>query len=185
MDNEVQRAQGEPQGQAPGNHARRSQGGGPQNRGRLRPGGRAYGRPGSPCPQLLRGGYVQALLGGNAIALHDIEHTLYRTSLGVDLTHGQPVAHGHKNQCGPSTGQPLREHVPAAVEQGVLKSGIMYECVKNKVPFVLAGSIRDDGPLPDVEMDMIKAQEGYARELKDASVVLMLSSMLHGIGAGT
>ncbi|MHB2018161.1 MAG: ornithine cyclodeaminase, nickel-pincer nucleotide-dependent [Candidatus Xenobia bacterium] len=137
-----------------------------------------------PLSQLICAGYVNVLLGGNAIAVHDIEHALYKTSLGVDLTTGTPVAHGHKNHMRAINAVNRCGNIAAAVEQGVLKSGIMYECVKNHVPFVLAGSIRDDGPLPDVEMDMIKAQEGYARHLKDASIVLMLSTMLHSIGTG-
>lgn len=137
-----------------------------------------------PLSELIRNGYVNVLLGGNAIAVHDIEHALYRTSLGVDLTLGTPVAHGHKNHMRAINHVNGYGSIKAAVEQGGLKSGIMYECVKNNVPFALAGSIRDDGPLPDVLMDMIKAQEAYSYHLKDASIVLMLSSMLHSIGAG-
>ncbi len=134
--------------------------------------------------EIIRKGYVDALLAGNAIAVHDIEHALFGTSLGVDLESGIPIEEGHKNhmrainiinRCG---------SIQAAVEQGVLRSGVMYECVQNRVPFVLAGSIRDDGPLPDTEMDLIKAQENYAGLLIDAKMVICLSSMLHSIGVG-
>ncbi len=133
---------------------------------------------------LVREGYVQALLGGNAIGVHDIEQSLMGTSLGVDLKLGSSVEGGHRHHlkainmirgCG---------SIAKAVEQGVLTSGIFYECVRKGVPFSLAGSIRDDGPLPDTQMDLIKAQEDYARLLKGADLILMLSSMLHSIGVG-
>lgn len=137
-----------------------------------------------PLAELIRNGYVDVLLGGNAIAVHDIEHALYTTSLGVDLSTGIPVAHGHRNHMRAINAINRCGSIAAAVAQGVLRSGIMYECVKKGIPFVLAGSIRDDGPLPDVYMDMIQAQEAYARVLKGASIVLMLATMLHSIGTG-
>jgi lysine-ketoglutarate reductase/saccharopine dehydrogenase-like protein (TIGR00300 family) len=134
--------------------------------------------------KMIRSGYVQAFLGGNAIAVHDIEHALYRTSLGVHLDTGVPAHEGHRNHMRAIN---LINHygsIRAAVEAGALTSGIMYELVRNQVPFSLAGSIRDDGPLPDTVVDMIKAQAHYAELLKDADVVMILGSMLHGIGAG-
>jgi lysine-ketoglutarate reductase/saccharopine dehydrogenase-like protein (TIGR00300 family) len=137
-----------------------------------------------PLAELIRNGHIDVLLGGNAIAVHDIEHALYRTSLGVDLSTGIPVAHGHKNHMRAINTINRYGSIKAAVEQGALSSGIMYECVKRGIQFVLAGSIRDDGPLPDVIMDMIAAQEAYARALKGAKIVLMLSTMLHSIGTG-
>jgi lysine-ketoglutarate reductase/saccharopine dehydrogenase-like protein (TIGR00300 family) len=134
--------------------------------------------------KLIREGYVHALLGGNAIAVHDIEQSLMGTSLGVDMQRGVSVHGGHRHhlkainlirRCG---------SIAQAVEQGVLRSGVMYECVKNNVPFSLAGSIRDDGPLPDTKMDLIEAQADYARLIEGADLILMLSSMLHSIGVG-
>ncbi len=134
---------------------------------------------------LIRGGYVNAVLAGNAIAVHDIEFALSGTSLGIDLVAGAPVEQGHRNHMAAINTINRAGGIRAAVETGVLKSGVMYECVKNGVEYVLAGSIRDDGPLPDTEMDLIKAQERYAEVLSNnVHLVLMLSSMLHSIGVG-
>ncbi|WP_404787567.1 TIGR00300 family protein [Altericista sp. CCNU0014] len=139
---------------------------------------------GAHLSALIREGYVQALLGGNAIAVHDIEQALLGTSLGIDVQRGNSVHGGHRHhlkainlirRCG---------SIANAVEQGVLTKGIFYECVKRDVPFALAGSIRDDGPLPDTEMNLIQAQADYAQLIKGADLILMLSSMLHSIGVG-
>jgi lysine-ketoglutarate reductase/saccharopine dehydrogenase-like protein (TIGR00300 family) len=134
--------------------------------------------------EIIRRGYVDALLAGNAIAVHDIEHILFGTSLGVDLEHGIPIEEGHKNHMRAINTINRYGSIKGAVEAGILRSGVMYECVTHNVPFVLAGSIRDDGPLPDTEMDLLKAQEEYARQLVDAKLVICLSSMLHSIGVG-
>jgi len=134
--------------------------------------------------KMIRSGYVHAFLGGNAIAVHDIEHALYRTSLGVHLDTGMPAHEGHRNHMRAINFINQYGSIGAAVEAGALQSGIMYELVKTKVPFALAGSIRDDGPLPDTIVDMIEAQARYADLLKDSDVVMILGSMLHGIGAG-
>ena len=133
---------------------------------------------------LVHQGYVQALLGGNAIAVHDIEQALMGTSLGVDLKLGTSVEGGHRHHLKAINTIRACGGIAHAVQQGVLTSGIFYECARNGVPFLLAGSIRDDGPLPETQMDLIKAQEEYARLLKDADLILMLSSMLHSIGVG-
>ncbi|MDB6020867.1 MAG: hypothetical protein JWQ04_724 [Pedosphaera sp.] len=133
---------------------------------------------------LVREGYVQALLGGNAIGVHDIEQSLMGTSLGVDLKLGSSVEGGHRHHLKAINTIRGCGSIAKAVEQGVLTSGIFYECVRKGVPFSLAGSIRDDGPLPDTQMDLIKAQEDYTRLLKGADLILMLSSMLHSIGVG-
>jgi arginine dihydrolase len=138
----------------------------------------------APFCEIIRRGYVDALLAGNAIAVHDIEHAFFGTSLGFDLEHGIPLEEGHKNHMRAINTINRYGSIRGAVEAGVLRSGVMYECVKNNVPFVLAGSIRDDGPLPDTEMELIKAQEEYARLLEDAKMVVCLSSMLHSIGVG-
>jgi lysine-ketoglutarate reductase/saccharopine dehydrogenase-like protein (TIGR00300 family) len=133
---------------------------------------------------LIRNGYVQSLLGGNAIAVHDIEQALMGTSLGVDMTKGVPVRGGHRHHLKVINSVRRYGSIAKAVEVGVIKSGIMYECVTHNIPFVLAGSIRDDGPLPDTEMDLIKAQQKYAEQIRGADMILMLSSMLHSIGVG-
>ncbi|WP_413199567.1 TIGR00300 family protein [Nostoc piscinale] len=139
---------------------------------------------GEHLSRLIREGYVQALLGGNAIAVHDIEQNIMGTSLGVDMKRGVAVRGGHRHHL--KVINSVRRHgsIAKAVEAGAINSGVMYECVRNNVPFVLAGSIRDDGPLPDTQMDLIKAQEEYAHHLEGAEMILMLSSMLHSIGVG-
>ncbi|NMF61298.1 bifunctional arginine dihydrolase/ornithine cyclodeaminase [Brasilonema octagenarum] len=139
---------------------------------------------GEHLAQLIREGYVQALLGGNAIAIHDIEQAMMGTSLGVDMKRGVAVRGGHRHHL--KVINTIRRYgsIAKAVEAGIIQSGVMYECVSNGVPFSLAGSIRDDGPLPDTEMNLIKAQTEYARLLKGADMILMLSSMLHSIGVG-
>jgi lysine-ketoglutarate reductase/saccharopine dehydrogenase-like protein (TIGR00300 family) len=134
--------------------------------------------------QLIREGYVHALLGGNAIAVHDIEQSLMGTSLGVDMQLGVSVHGGHRHHLKAINTIRRCGSIANAVEQGILRSGIMYECVKNNIPFSLAGSIRDDGPLPDTKMDLIEAQAEYARLIEGADLILMLSSMLHSIGVG-
>jgi lysine-ketoglutarate reductase/saccharopine dehydrogenase-like protein (TIGR00300 family) len=133
---------------------------------------------------LVRENYVQALLGGNAVAVHDIEQALMGTSLGVDLKLGSSVEGGHRHHLRAINVIRGCRGIARAVEQGVLTSGVFYECVRKGVPFSLAGSIRDDGPLPDTQMDLVRAQEEYAQLLKGADLILMLSSMLHSIGVG-
>jgi lysine-ketoglutarate reductase/saccharopine dehydrogenase-like protein (TIGR00300 family) len=134
--------------------------------------------------EIVRRGYVDAVLSGNALAVHDVEHTLYGTSLGVDLKAGVPVKEGHRNHMRAINTINRAGGIEAAVAKGVLTSGIMYELVKHDVPYVLAGSIRDDGPLVDTVMDLVEAQERYAAALANAKLVIMLSTMLHGIGVG-
>lgn len=133
---------------------------------------------------LIENGHIDLVLSGNALAVHDIEQSLYGTSLGIHLDNGLPVSDGHRNHIRAINTIYRAGSIAAAVESGVLKSGIMYSCVKHNVPFVLAGSIRDDGPLPEVITDMNLAQEKYAEALQDIDVVLMLSTMLHSIAVG-
>jgi lysine-ketoglutarate reductase/saccharopine dehydrogenase-like protein (TIGR00300 family) len=133
---------------------------------------------------LVRAGYVQALLGGNAIAVHDVENALYGTSLGIDLKRGAGVHGGHHHHLRVINAIRERGSLRDAVASGLLRSGIFYECIRADVPFVLAGSIRDDGPLPDTEMDLIEAQALYGKHVQGADLVLMLATMLHSIGAG-
>ncbi len=134
--------------------------------------------------ELVRKGYVDALLAGNALAVHDIEYNLYGTSLGMDLRTVELAPEGHKHHIYAISEVTRAGSIKDAVEQGILKGGIMYECVKNGVPYVLAGSIRDDGPLPDVITDTMKAQDMMREQVKDADIVLMLSTMLHSIATG-
>ena len=134
--------------------------------------------------RLIRQGYVQGLLGGNAIAVHDMEQSLMGTSLGVDMKRGVAVRGGHRHHLKIINLVRRYGSIAAAVENGVITQGVMYECVKNNIPFALAGSIRDDGPLPDTQMDLIKAQQEYSDLLKGTDMILMLSTMLHSIGVG-
>lgn len=133
---------------------------------------------------LIRGGYVHALLGGNAIAVHDIEQATMGTSLGVDMQRGIPVRGGHRHHLKIINSVRRYGGIRQAVEAGFITKGVMYECVKNNIPYCLAGSIRDDGPLPDTEMDLIKAQTRYGELIQGADMILMLSTMLHSIGVG-
>ena len=115
---------------------------------------------------LIRNGWIDALLAGNALAVHDIESALFGTSLGVRTTDGRLEQHGHRNHMRAINAMNHAGSIAAAVESGRLHSGVMYECVKADVPFVLAGSLRDDGPLPDTITDMNEAQDAYAQHLQ-------------------
>jgi lysine-ketoglutarate reductase/saccharopine dehydrogenase-like protein (TIGR00300 family) len=133
---------------------------------------------------LVRRGCVHAVLSGNALGVHDIEAALFGTSLGVRLSDGRLEEHGHRNHMRAINAIYHAGSVRQAVESGRLSSGILYECVKAGVPFVLAGSLRDDGPLPDTITDMNAAQDAYAAQLQGAGLVLCLGSMLHSIATG-
>ncbi|HXI30238.1 MAG TPA: TIGR00300 family protein [Vicinamibacterales bacterium] len=139
---------------------------------------------GSYFRDLIRAGYVDVLLAGNAIAVHDVEQALYGTSLGVDMETGRAIEGGHRHHMRAINAIYRAGGLRAAVDQGVLTSGVMYECIRRSVNFVLAGSIRDDGPLPETVMDLVEAQDRYTAALKGVSLVLVLSTMLHGIGVG-
>ncbi|MCB9897480.1 MAG: TIGR00300 family protein [Planctomycetes bacterium] len=133
---------------------------------------------------LVRRGYVDALLAGNALAVHDVEAAMLGTSLGVSQESGRPVLHGHMNHMRAINAVRGAGGLAGAVRAGLLGHGIMHACITSGVPFCLAGSIRDDGPLPDTEMDLLVAQAEYARLLAGASLVIVLGTMLHGIGVG-
>jgi lysine-ketoglutarate reductase/saccharopine dehydrogenase-like protein (TIGR00300 family) len=133
---------------------------------------------------LIRNGCVQAVLAGNALGVHDIEAALFGTSLGVRLSDGRQEEHGHRNHMRAINAIYHAGSVKHAVDSGRLPSGILYECVKAGVPFVLAGSLRDDGPLPDTITDMNAAKDAYATQLKGAGLVICLGSMLHSIATG-
>ncbi len=134
--------------------------------------------------RLIRQGYVSSLLAGNALAVHDIEVALSGTSLGIDLNSGSPVEHGHRNHMRAINAIRRAGGIAAAVESGVLTAGIMHACHTHDVPYLLAGSIRDDGPLPETIMDLVAAQDAYWQALIGVEMVIMLSSMLHSIGVG-
>ena len=139
---------------------------------------------GSYFTELIRSGYVDVLLAGNALAVHDVEQALFGTSLGVDLETGRAIEGGHRHHMRAINAIYRAGGLGQAVEHGVLRSGVMFECIRKNVDYVLAGSIRDDGPLPDTVMNLIEAQDRYAAALHGVSLVLVLSSMLHGIGVG-
>ncbi len=133
---------------------------------------------------LIRAGMVQALLSGNALGVHDVEAALIGTSLGVRLADGRQAEHGHRNHMRAINAIYHCGGIRNAVDSGRLTKGILYECVRANVPYVLAGSLRDDGPLPETITDMNQAQDAYAAELKGAGLVLSLGSMLHSIATG-
>jgi lysine-ketoglutarate reductase/saccharopine dehydrogenase-like protein (TIGR00300 family) len=133
---------------------------------------------------LIRRGWVDVLLAGNALAVHDAELALFGTSLGVDLEAGVPVPGGHRHHMRAINAINRAGGIRAAVESGVLTTGVMVECVRAGVEVVLAGSIRDDGPIVDTIADIVVAQDRYADALASAGLVIVLSTMLHGIGVG-
>ena len=118
------------------------------------------------------------------LGVHDAEAALLGTSLGVRLSDGRQAEHGHRNHMRAINTIYHCRGVREAVEAGKIRSGVLYECIKNAVPFVLAGSLRDDGPLPETITDMNQAQDAYAEQLQDAGLVLCLGSMLHSIATG-
>lgn len=133
---------------------------------------------------LIRKGYLQLLLAGNALAAHDIEQALFGTSLGVRLDRGVAVESGHEHHLRAINRIRRLGGIRAAVEQGELRSGIMYECVKNNVDFLLAGSIRDDGPLPEVITDVLQAQQRMREKLRGVGFCLMVATTLHSVAVG-
>ena len=133
---------------------------------------------------LIRMGYIDGVLAGNALAVHDVENALLGTSLGMRVKDGTLAVRGHRNHMEAINEVFKAGGLKAMVDKKILKSGVMYECIKNNVPFVLAGSIRDDGPLPDVITDVVEAQRKYKEIIKGANMVLMFSTMLHSIAVG-
>ncbi len=134
--------------------------------------------------KLIRMGYIDGLLAGNALAVHDIENALLGTSLGMHVSTGTLAIRGHRNHMRAVNEVFKAGSIKAMVKNGVLKKGIMYECVKNNIPYVLAGSLRDDGPIPDVIADVVEAQRKHKELLNGADMVLMLCTMLHSIAVG-
>lgn len=134
--------------------------------------------------RLIREGWVQTLFAGNALATHDIEQALYGTSLGVSLAKGEPLEHGHEHHLRAINAIRRLGGVRQAVDAGVLKSGVIYECVREGVDTVLAGSIRDDGPLPEVITDTLKSQARMREASHGVGFALMIATTLHSVAAG-
>ena len=133
---------------------------------------------------LVNAGYVDVLFAGNALATHDIESALYGTSLGVDLAHGKGVEHGHEHHIRAINTIRRCGSIADAVSQGVLTGGIMHALVKGRKRFVLVGSVRDDGPLPDVYTDVIEGQRAMRAELPGVGFAIMVATTLHSIATG-
>ena len=134
--------------------------------------------------KIIRAGFVQVLFGGNAIATHDVESAMFGTSLGVALESGRAVEGGHRHHMYAINAIRRAGSLRLAVESGLLSKGVMYECIKNGVEVVLAGSVRDDGPLPDVIVDMAEAQRRMRAAVKGVDMALMIATMLHSIATG-
>ncbi|GAC1397414.1 MAG: TIGR00300 family protein [Ktedonobacteraceae bacterium] len=135
--------------------------------------------------ELLRRGYVQVIFGGNAIVTHDVESALFGTSLGVDLKTGEQVEGGHRNHLRAINAIRSVGSLEKAIETGLLKDGITYEAIQHGIPMVLAGSIRDDGPMPSVIADMQEAQRRMRHEVQQGvEMAIMVASMLHAIATG-
>ena len=134
--------------------------------------------------ELIRGGYIHKLFAGNALATHDIEQAMFGTSLGVNISEGSLADAGHEHHLRAINRVRRLGSIKAGVEQGAMKSGIMYECVKNNVDFILSGSIRDDGPLPDVITDALENQRLMRAAIRDVTFCLMIATTLHSIAVG-
>ena len=134
--------------------------------------------------KLVEAGYVDALSIGNGFAVHDIERDLYGTSLGVNTETLDHARHGHKHHIYAISEIIRAGGIEQAVADGRLESGVMYQCVENDVPYVIAGSIRDDGPLPETITDAVEAQNAIRQQAHEADMVLMLSTLLHSVAVG-
>ena len=132
---------------------------------------------------LIANGYVGAVFGGNAVAVHDLEQALYGTALGMDVE-GHTVLGGHRHHMDAINTIRRAGSIAGAVQSGVVRDGIMHACVTHGVPFLLAGSIRDDGPLPEVLTDVVEAQDKMRFFTQGATLVVMLATMLHSIATG-
>jgi lysine-ketoglutarate reductase/saccharopine dehydrogenase-like protein (TIGR00300 family) len=142
-----------------------------------------HSRARSDMAWFIANGFVGALLAGNAVAVHDIEASIYGTTLGMSAT-GEITQGGHGLHMRAINRVRAAGSIAAAVEQGIITDGIMYSCVKHNVPFVLTGSIRDDGPLPDVITDMLVAQDAMRRHTIKATMAIMIATALHAIATG-
>ena len=139
---------------------------------------------GDALAELVEAGYVDALSAGNGFATHDLERSLYGTSLGMDVETLEHPRKGHKHHIWTISEIIRAGGIEAAVEDGIVAEGVMYQCVENDVNTVLAGSIRDDGPLPDTITDAVEAQNAIREQAHDADIVLMLATLLHSVAVG-
>jgi lysine-ketoglutarate reductase/saccharopine dehydrogenase-like protein (TIGR00300 family) len=139
---------------------------------------------GDEFARLVREGYVDMLSTGNGFAVHDIERGIYGTSLGMDMETLEHPRKGHKHHIYTISEIIRAGGIEPAVEAGTIREGVMYECVENDVPYVIAGSIRDDGPLPDTITDAVEAQDAIREQAHEADMVLMLSTLLHSVAVG-
>ena len=139
---------------------------------------------GDALADLVEAGYVDSLSAGNGFATHDLERSLYGTSLGMDVETLEHPRKGHKHHIWTISEIIRAGGIEAAVEDGVVGEGVMYQCVKNDVDTVLAGSIRDDGPLPDTITDAVEAQDAIRDQAHEADIVLMLATLLHSVAVG-
>jgi lysine-ketoglutarate reductase/saccharopine dehydrogenase-like protein (TIGR00300 family) len=133
---------------------------------------------------MINAGFVDVLFAGNALATHDIESALYGTSLGIDLSQGRGVEHGHEHHIRAINTIRKEGSIRAAVESGVLTGGIMHALVTQQKRFVLVGSVRDDGPLPDVYTDVIEGQHAMRAEIPGVGYCIMVATMLHSVATG-
>ncbi|MEZ3163218.1 TIGR00300 family protein [Halorubrum sp. RMP-47] len=139
---------------------------------------------GDALADLVAGGYVDALSAGNGFATHDLERSIYGTSLGMDVETLEHPRKGHKHHIWTISEIIRAGGIGAAVEDGIITEGVMYECVEHDVDTVLAGSIRDDGPLPDTITDAVAAQNAIREQAHDADIVIMLATLLHSVAVG-
>jgi lysine-ketoglutarate reductase/saccharopine dehydrogenase-like protein (TIGR00300 family) len=133
---------------------------------------------------IIAAGWLDVLFAGNALATHDIEQSLYGTSLGVEIANGTPMAHGHEHHLRAINTIRRVGGIRQAVESGLLTTGIMHACIKHEVAFVLAGSIRDDGPLPDVITDTVRAQDAMREQVRGVGIAIMVATTLHSVATG-
>jgi len=133
---------------------------------------------------LIRHGFVHVLFAGNALATHDIEQSFYGTSLGISMESGGGTDEGHEHHLRSINRIRRVGGIPQAIDQKLLTTGIMYECVTHNIPYVLAGSIRDDGPLPDVITDSLEAQSKMRELVQGVTFCLMIATTLHSIAVG-
>jgi lysine-ketoglutarate reductase/saccharopine dehydrogenase-like protein (TIGR00300 family) len=134
--------------------------------------------------RLVRDGWIDVLFAGNGFATHDLESNVMGTSLGVSVSHGMASEGGHANHLRVINEIRRYGSIAAAVVAGYVDGGVMYECVRREVPFVLAGSLRDDGPLPDVYPNVVEAADAMRYLVPGVSVALMLATTLHAIAVG-
>jgi lysine-ketoglutarate reductase/saccharopine dehydrogenase-like protein (TIGR00300 family) len=134
--------------------------------------------------RLVRDGWIDVLFAGNALAAHDVEAAMFGTSLGIDLARGANVPHGHQHHLRAINRVRRAGSLAAAVAQGLVTRGVMHACVTRPIPFVLAGSIRDDGPLPDVISDAVAAADAMREHVQGVTVAVIVATTLHGIATG-